>query len=191
MLWAVSDGIKQIPFYGDDYMEEYKIDERILSGTQVTSTILNDYNYAIVCAKDANTSNVATRDTYCQISDAMGNDVVQNAIREVVNSGHAIIRKTKFLRSNIGNNMCLCLMEPIWNPESKVMMYFGIVFIRIEYSNDMSFFKLKKISGRTIDRLVSSMWKALSKRPVGLTIKSLTDELRNAKREFAYRPSQN
>ena len=191
MLWAVTYGIKQISFYGDDYMEEYQIDECILSGAQVTSAILNDYNYAIVCAKGANTSNVATRDTYCQISDAMGNDVVQNAIRDAVNSGRAIICKTKFLRTNIGNNMCLCLMEPIWNPESKVMMYFGIIFIRIENSNDMSFFKLKKISGRTLDRLVSSMWKALSKRPAGLTIKGLTDELRNAKREFAYRPAQN
>ncbi len=87
--------------------------------------------------------------------------------------------------------MCLCLMEPIWNPESKVMMYFGIIFIKIENTNDMSFFKLKKISGRTIDRLVSSMGKALSKRPDRLTIKSLTDKLRNAKREFAYRPAQN
>ena len=184
MLLSVAD-LNLIKWFGDDYVERYAVSDESagsavnkLIGTRVSPVILNDYDYAVVCLKPAFTSNYS-QDMYAQISDAMGNDVSQNIIRENVYAGNAVIRKCMFLRSNNNDNMCFMLMEPLWNQESKAMFYFGIVYI-----------KVRQKKGRTLNHLLSGMFKSFGERPK-VTIKALYDELKNSKLEFAYRPARN
>ena len=76
--------------------------------------------------------------------------------------------------------MCMTLLDPVWIEESKSMAYFGIVYI----------YDKKKKGGKSLNQLISGMFKSFAERPP-VTQKAVYEELKSAKREFAYRPASN
>lgn len=166
MLWAVGEEMRLFSFSYGDSVSEYIVPEdgavSKLIGSIVGPQVLNnEYQYAVVCAKPASTSDSNTRETYYQISGGMGKEPVQDAIRAQLYANKAVIRKVMFMKSEKKDCMCFVLLDPVYVPEALSMYYFGIVYI----AHGME-------STRSMNRLVSEIFKSLSERP-GVTQKEV------------------
>lgn len=172
MLSGIVNDLRLFRFYGDDCLSEYTVpaggDVQKLVGTTVGPQILQDYRYAVVCAKCASTSDFDTRSTYCQFSSAMGNDAVQNAVRAQLYARKAVIRKVSFMKATTRDVMCFVLLDPVWVPEGLTMYYFGLIYIAQEEGQS-----------RSLTRLVSEMYRSFDSRPT-VSQKAVCRELTGA-----------